>query len=224
MTDSSPESDILLRQYAITREEIQKSIFVQYDVIKIGTTFLSTLLVGVPTAYAYLRLNNVFFLSLTLLVLAFVSMSFVFIMGAGEIRIMRAAAFSNALITDLLERYQPYASKDLIWDHFVARWNDILNKNHKHPTYVERLYLAMPFVIIAILADVGAAAAPVLWYRTNSFSTDEMLLSVIVFLSLVVQLWLYFWPSRLSRELERTTKEIAETPHPLTDASLDATK
>lgn len=218
MTDHLPESDLLLRQYSAARDEIQKSIFIQYDVIKIGTAFLSALLVGVPTVYVYLKLTDVIFLSLILLALAFISMSFVFIMGAGEIRIMRAAAFSNALILDMIIRYQPESDRELIWDNFVAKWNGVLNKNRSNSMYKERLYLAMPFIIIALLADIGALSILALWFRTLALSVEEIIHLIFVFISLVIQMWLYFWLSRLSKEIERTQLEIATMQKPTANA------
>jgi len=219
MAENSTESDLLFRQYSNTRDEIQKSIFIQYEVIKIGTTFLSALLVGIPTAYAYLKLTNLIFLSLSLLTIAFLSMSFVFIMGAGEIRIMRAASFCNVLISDLLKRYQPETNKELIWDCFVSKWNGILNKNGSRSMYKERIYLAMPFIIIAVLADIGVVIVFFIWLRTRIFSVDEILLSIFLSFSLIVQLWLYFWPARLSRNLEKASIEMGTSQKTSTDAS-----
>jgi hypothetical protein len=205
------DSDLLYRQYGVARDEIQKSIFVQYDVIKIGTTFLSALLVAVPTSYAALTIANPLFLSLTMIGLAFISMSFVFIMGAGEIRIMRAASFSTKLLSSLFTSYQPLQDQELVWDHFVARWNQELYGKDKEWKYQERIYLAMPFIIIAVLADIGGLSAFYVWISSRSISTLETCCLVLVILSMAVQIWLYNWPARLSKELARASAGVK--PH-----------
>ena len=209
MKSTITKDDLIFRQYDITREEVTKSIFVQYDVIKIGTLFLSTLLVAIPTSYVAIGGGNLLYFSLTLLAIAFISMSFVFIMGAGEIRIMRGAAFSNRILNVLLSKeLKDIKEEDLLWDKFVDKWNKKLYRGRKEWRFQERIYLAMPFILIASLADIGSFMALVLWIESGDKSIMNIILFISILLSIGMQILLYRIPANLSKDLDKTSKEI----------------
>lgn len=193
------EREVLLKQYSQTRSEIERGVFVQYEVIKIGGLALGTLLAGVPTGYSVLGINDPRVLATTLVCISFISLSFVFIMGAGEIRIMRAAAFSNRLLTHLLCPACD-AERELLWDHFVARWNSELNGAGGRWRYQERTFLAMPFLVIAGLGNVGAAVALACWAQTAE-PRDVILAMLALMAAVVAQGALYWLPVRLSGAL-----------------------
>jgi hypothetical protein len=205
MTGSPLAIEFLRREYELAREEISKSIFIQYDVIKIGTLFLGSLLVAVPTVFSALGGSNTLFLALLFLALAFIATGFVFAMGAGEIRIMRAAAFCHRAL-DILEGKQP-----LTWDRFVREFNISLYQRRNPWRFKERLFLAMPFVIITLLADIGAAICLWIWVARAAGEMTDWWLRGAVAAALVIQGLLFWWPAVLSRELERTFNEYCDT-------------
>ena len=202
MTGNPDAPDALRREYELAREEISKSIFIQYDVIKMGTLFLGSLLVAAPAA---LGGRNPLLLALVFLALAFISTAFVFAMGAGEIRIMRAAAFCHKAL-QALEGERP-----LSWDHFVREFNVRLYRGRNPWRFKERLFLAMPFVIITLLADSGAAISVWVWVARGGGAVSGGWLRAAVVASLVIQGLLFWWPAVLSRELERTFDEYCDT-------------
>jgi hypothetical protein len=202
------ESNPLFQQYKLVRNEVEKSVFVQYDVIKIGTAFLSALLVAVPTTFAALAPSNLVILALILFGLAFISMSFVFIMGAGEIRIMRAAAFSSKLLDTLLAQYAPMEDRDLVWDNYVLTFQTELYGSHHAWKFKERSYLAMPFVIIAALADTGAIATIIVWLQGRMIALPDTLLMALAVALIFLQYTLYQLPAKLERELLRATEQV----------------
>lgn len=199
---NSNGTEALRREYELARDEISKSIFIQYDVIKMGTLFLGSLLIAAPTA---LGSRNTLLLALVFLALAFISTAFVFAMGAGEIRIMRAAAFCHRAL-EALEGERP-----LTWDYFVREFNLRLYQGRNPWRFKERLFLAMPFVIITLLADIGAAISLWTWVARAGGAITEGWLRSAVAASLVIQGLLFWWPAVLSRELERTFNEYCET-------------
>ena len=169
----SESQELILEQYRMVRDEIQKSIFIQYEVIRIGTIIMGSLLVFTPAIYN--ALGNTIALSIALLCLGSVSISFVFIMGAGEIRIMRAAAFSNQLLREVTDLPQ-----HLHWDEFVSTWNANLRKGKKPWLYEERNYLAMPFIVITFLSDLGAIVLILLQYETLQSTSVFYLAGLLV--------------------------------------------
>ena len=194
-------------QYKATRGEIDKSIFVQYDVIKTGTLFLGTLLVAAPAIYSIFGESKMLYLAATLVGIAYVSMSFVFIMGAGEIRIMRAAAFNNRILRSLeCDDDMPH-DDSLIWDEFVAEWNVALQGTNKAWKYEERFYLTMPFLVVAAAADAGAAAALLVWAREAIWSYAQIGAFCALALLVAGQALLYAWPTKLSRRIAKAYEE-----------------
>ena len=206
MTGDPIAIEFLRREYELAREEISKSIFIQYDVIKIGTLFLGSLLVAVPTVFSALGGTNALLLALVFLALAFIATGFVFAMGAGEIRIMRAAAFCHRAL-DALEGHQP-----LTWDRFVREFNISLYQRRSPWRFKERLFLAMPFVIITLLADIGAAICLWNWVARTALEMTDWWLPAAIAAALLVQGILFWWPAVLSSELERTFNEYCDTP------------
>lgn len=122
MALSQSNREMLLQQYKDIRSEIDKSVFIQYEVIRVGALVLGSLLVFIPASFTAFAQGKLALLSFTLVSLAFISLSFVFIMGAGEIRIARAAAFCNRLLESLLRDSAPEApiDKTLMWDYFSS--------------------------------------------------------------------------------------------------------
>lgn len=174
--------------------------------IKIGTLFLGSLLVAVPTVFSALGGSNALLLALVFLALAFLATGFVFAMGAGEIRIMRAAAFCHRAL-DALEGNQP-----LTWDRFVREFNISLYQGRSPWRFKERLFLAMPFVIITLLADIGAAICLWIWVGRTALGMTNWWLPAAIAAALLIQGLLFWWPAVLSRELERTFNEYCDTP------------
>lgn len=209
VTESPASTQVLRKEYELAREEISKSIFIQYDVIKTGTLFLGTLLVAVPTSFSAVGSRNTLLLALIFLALAFISTAFVFAMGAGEIRIMRAAAFCHTALQTL------EGDRPLSWDHFVRGFNTRLYRGRNPWRFKERLFMAMPFVIITLLADSGAAISLWTWMtRSGELPTNGWLRTVVA-ISVVIQGLLFWWPAVLSRELETTFDWYCDTDRSL---------
>lgn len=198
--------DQLFAQYEMVREEVQKSIFVQYEVIRTGALILGSLLVFVPAIHASLG-GGKRVLVLALVCLAFVSVSFIFIMAAGEIRIIRAAGFSNRLLGSLALRDEAMEDPGLLWDNYVRVWNEALEGNGRGWVYRERTYLAAPFVVITALADAGALITALLEMR--AIGAESLILSIFAILAQVIMLW--FVLGRLSRDLDRATLATKES-------------
>jgi hypothetical protein len=197
---------ILFHQYGVIREEIEKSIFVQYEVIRIGALILGSLLVFIPAVSEASGKISAPVLCVTLLCLAFIALAFVFIMGAGEIRIIRAAAFSNHLLGELALSEDSTLDRSLLWDEFVSTWNRHLTGGKREWLYRERTYLAVPFLIIAVLADIGAGFAVYMSWHTQY---DDCLLFAVI-AAVAVQGFLLLFLNGLSNKLVKATRACSE--------------
>jgi hypothetical protein len=202
LNDSNRQT--LLQQYKEVRGEIDKSVFIQYEVIRIGALVLGSLLVFIPASFTAFAGGNPALLAVTLVCLAFISLSFVFIMGAGEIRIVRAAAFCNWLLESLLRDGGAVIDETLLWDNFVIQWNAKFLGKSAGWNFRERVYLAMPFLTIAALADVGAAVSLGCAVQTGRISPWFFVLFGV---TMVIQATLYYFPARLSRRLAKTLEK-----------------
>jgi len=200
----SMDDNPLLSQYQIIREEIQKSIFAQYGIIKLGTMLMGAILVFIPAIYTAIGKDSNITdaagaIIVSLLSLALVSMSLIFTMGAGEIRILRAAAFSNRILESLVLSSFPDLPRDLLWDNFVSKWNARLRGNWWGWIFEERVYLAMPFAIITLVAD---SSAYYLSYRVGQ-SEFWIICNVTLFMQAVMLIILVC----LRRALQRANPE-----------------
>lgn len=180
---------LYLKSYENARNEISTSIKLQYDALKIGLTFLSSVSVLAGHFYSSRHPGHAEFLIAVFLGLGFLACGFMYLLTHGQIRIMRAGAFCKELedhfqqhprLTELQQLLQVQGKKPRLWEQFVTDWNE-----KTFPRISHEITLYAPFLILIVLFDVFALSLAL----TNCL---PQIVSVSV-LSKPIQQWLAIW-------------------------------
>lgn len=208
------ECFLYLKAYDNARNEIDTSIKLQYDTVKIGFTALSvisTLLAG------FLYYEHPMLTALILLFIGLLTCGFLFMLLTGEIRIMRAGGFCKKLEASFQTHPQiakvqkKFVCPPILWEEFITRWNKGMFIKQVH---YERKTLYAPFRILITVIDLLVLAFIFRMCQQTRLVLNEFIICCIIWIIIVsAQVYLiYFIVIRFEMRLEAFFEQKSEAP------------